>query len=541
MADDAVEKKRLNRLFRGFLVVLMLGGILSIVYGLVYTKLVCQKPYTAIDGECCLDRNVNGICDGGECLPEVTYARNSSGHCVEFTSTCILEGFSKVDSCPPASCFDGVENCHDGACETGIDCGGPCTVQVIATCLDGIQNQNETGVDCGGPCPPCILKKPKPTCFDGIQNQNETGVDCGGPCPPCLPTCSDGIKNQGEENVDCGGPCPSCISQPKDKLICSYNTTEKINDVGISSNGSIIVFGGEDDYVYALNSTGRLLWKYKTRGNVEFIGVSDNGLTTMAGSDDNYVYAFRNTTRVLPATSYYKRYQLGELKAGDVASNGYAVAAGAAYNENVSAEGAYREDYIYKLNNNADVISRYATEREVTKASISPSGSLAAGISDDRLFINGRVIEMEWLYTFDYLEMLDASESAVAVGNTNNVYYISGDKVQWIYNTTETEDISMSNNNHILVGDVKAVLLDGSMNTLWSYDAGYNAIKVALSRSGNVAAVFFENRYLYVFDGSGNLKWKYFTGDRITSMEISPTDDYIAAGSHSGALYLFKV
>ena len=54
---------------------------------------------------------------------------------------------------------------------------------------------------------------PKPTCFDGIKNCHngacELLIDCGGPCIPC-PTCSDGIKNQGEELIDCGGPCPIC-------------------------------------------------------------------------------------------------------------------------------------------------------------------------------------------------------------------------------------------------------------------------------------------------------------------------------------------
>lgn len=51
------------------------------------------------------------------------------------------------------SCFDGIENCHDGLCETDVDCGGSCGP--CMSCSDGIQNQGEAGVDCGGPCPPC--------------------------------------------------------------------------------------------------------------------------------------------------------------------------------------------------------------------------------------------------------------------------------------------------------------------------------------------------------------------------------------------------
>jgi hypothetical protein len=49
------------------------------------------------------------------------------------------------------NCYDGITNCHDGACELLVDCGGPC--DLCATCSDGKQNQGEKDVDCGGPCP----------------------------------------------------------------------------------------------------------------------------------------------------------------------------------------------------------------------------------------------------------------------------------------------------------------------------------------------------------------------------------------------------
>ena len=76
------------------------------------------------------------------------------------------------------------------------------------TCFDGVKNGLEEGIDCGGLCAPCI------TCFDSIQNCHdgacEEGIDCGGPCPPC-PTCFDGKQNchdgSCEEGIDCGGPC----------------------------------------------------------------------------------------------------------------------------------------------------------------------------------------------------------------------------------------------------------------------------------------------------------------------------------------------
>jgi hypothetical protein len=60
---------------------------------------------------------------------------------------------------PSPTCFDGIENCHDGSCEVLTDCGGPC--KPCPTCSDGIMNCHvtgvcEEGVDCGGPCKPCL-------------------------------------------------------------------------------------------------------------------------------------------------------------------------------------------------------------------------------------------------------------------------------------------------------------------------------------------------------------------------------------------------
>lgn len=60
---------------------------------------------------------------------------------------------SEVQACYYSSvptCFDRIKNCHDGKCESLIDCGGPCIS--CATCSDKKRNQGEEGIDCGGPC-----------------------------------------------------------------------------------------------------------------------------------------------------------------------------------------------------------------------------------------------------------------------------------------------------------------------------------------------------------------------------------------------------
>jgi hypothetical protein len=63
------------------------------------------------------------------------------------------------------TCEDGLQNCHDGACEEAVDCGGPCDpCPAPPSCFDGIKNCHdeacEEGIDCGGTCLPCEERKP---------------------------------------------------------------------------------------------------------------------------------------------------------------------------------------------------------------------------------------------------------------------------------------------------------------------------------------------------------------------------------------------
>ena len=89
----------------------------------------------------------------------------------------------------------------------------------LATCEDGIHNQDEEDVDCGGRwCNSC--------CFDGKKNLRETDIDCGGDCVDC---CKDGKQNGGETSIDCGGPdCGACVGNYVDLIV---NLTSMIFNV----------------------------------------------------------------------------------------------------------------------------------------------------------------------------------------------------------------------------------------------------------------------------------------------------------------------
>ncbi len=73
-----------------------------------------------------------------------------------------------VRECTLQTCSDTIKNCHDGACEENVDCGGPCLP--CGTCSDQLKNCHhgkcELDVDCGGPCLPCQLTQLKKVAFE---------------------------------------------------------------------------------------------------------------------------------------------------------------------------------------------------------------------------------------------------------------------------------------------------------------------------------------------------------------------------------------
>lgn len=229
----------------------------------------------AVDGDC-----VSNVCDPSSktCKAAAT-CNDGTKNGAETDVDC------GGGACP--TCDIGKSCTMDGDCTSNV-CD-PNTTKCIAaaTCNDGIKNQDETDVDCGGSkCGTCGIGKactqnsdcgtmncdgmtktcsPMATCNDGIKNQDESDIDCGGmtcnACPlgdtcvddgdcmsgscntggtnTCLPmgvpTCDDMTKNQDETDVDCGGAtCGKCMigqncSQPTDcqSGICDFISTNK--------------------------------------------------------------------------------------------------------------------------------------------------------------------------------------------------------------------------------------------------------------------------------------------------------------------------
>lgn len=103
---------------------------------------------------------------------------------------------------------------------------------VAETCNDNIKNQDETDVDCGGTkCSACLEMKACTQASDCQSSNCDVGKS-----DKCVAvnvaTCADGIKNQDESDLDCGGSCPACnigqqCQRPSDcsNMICDFTST----------------------------------------------------------------------------------------------------------------------------------------------------------------------------------------------------------------------------------------------------------------------------------------------------------------------------
>ncbi len=233
-------------------------------------------------GQACTQNSdcVSNVCDPGSntCAAAPTCSDNVKNG----TETDVDCG----GGCPP--CAVGGACMQNGDCVTNVCNPATQTCSAMPTCMDGIKNQNETDIDCGGMCGPCAVGQDcttnadcssgncdpatktcvaMATCMDGIKNQNETDIDCGGVCPDCnvgqtctmnsdcmsntcntggtntcvpagTPTCNDAAKNQDETDIDCGGAvCGPCAigegcKQASDCItnICDFISTKTCID-----------------------------------------------------------------------------------------------------------------------------------------------------------------------------------------------------------------------------------------------------------------------------------------------------------------------
>jgi hypothetical protein len=152
---------------RGFIVFALLvlasgcictgGGLGALTPTTTEAALVCNAPYIESGGECCVDRNDNGVCDKEESsdTTETTLEEASdttveeAPETTETTEPPIEETVTTTN--PPETTTT--------ASQATTTLSQATTTTQDATCADGLMNQGEEYADCGGPCKDCIVLK----------------------------------------------------------------------------------------------------------------------------------------------------------------------------------------------------------------------------------------------------------------------------------------------------------------------------------------------------------------------------------------------
>ncbi len=103
--------------------------------------------------------------------------------------------------------------------------------------------------------------------------------------------------------------------------IWKYKTGDSVLSVAITPDGSYVVAGSDDHYVYMFDRNGNLLWRYKTGDTVRSVAITPDGRYVVAGSDDNHVYMLDRNGNLL------WKYKTGDdVNSVAITPDGYVVA-----------------------------------------------------------------------------------------------------------------------------------------------------------------------------------------------------------------------
>ncbi len=97
------------------------------------------------------------------------------------------------------------------------------------------------------------------------------------------------LSAAGEILIGCG---PELLAiRPTGRLAWRFRARDKVFSSPAIADDGAILFGSQDDHLYALNSDGTLRWAYRTGGDVDSApAIADDG-TVVVGSDDARVHA----------------------------------------------------------------------------------------------------------------------------------------------------------------------------------------------------------------------------------------------------------
>lgn len=283
-------------------------------------------------------------------------------------------------------------------------------------------------------------------------------------------------------------------------LLWNYETGFDVYGVGITDDGSMIVGGSGDFYLYAFNRTGGILWKYKTHGAVNDVSITPKGDRIAATSfvtPDSAIYLLDSRGNLL-----WKKSLENLSKGVDLAYDGSAVAVGLANNK------------IKVLDRNGALLWGYETRSSpwgVWDVALKRDGGLVAGSDDTYFYVlspKGELLFNDSKGTGKYIHSVAVSNEGDYIG------VVSHDKGIYLYKGTKL---------------------------LWRYETGRLNYGVALTAKGDLVAAGSWDKNLYLLNTEGKLIMKYPMNSYVNRVAFSGDGKYLATGTVDGGIYLFEV
>ncbi|MEE8403671.1 MAG: PQQ-binding-like beta-propeller repeat protein [Candidatus Hydrothermarchaeaceae archaeon] len=151
-----------------------------------------------------------------------------------------------------------------------------------------------------------------------------------------------------------------------------------------------------------------------------------------------------------------------------------------------------------------------------------------------------------WSYdtgdTVNGVAISDNGNYYAAASDDGYVYFLNkSKKFMWKVRTDSTplKVAISSDGSRVFVGDGSMVYLyNKTGNLIWEFYEGDSIQDLAITPSGDFIAAGSLSYYVYLLDGVGEMLWKYRTNAPVMSVAISSDGKLIAAGSSRGSTYL---
>ncbi len=332
-----------------------------------------------------------------------------------------------------------------------------------------------------------------------------------------------------------------------------------VNAVDVSSDGSYIVAGTGNKYVYLIDKSGQCLWKYFAEGDIYEVAISEDGQYISAGGFDGNLYFFEKNGEKIWESPGGEIYELAMSDDGEYL---------AVSRSKGSLIGLSRPCVIEYYNKAGLKIWDYSTSDWISGLDISPDGSyVAAGCHDNNIYFFNREGDLLWSFTTtDAVWSVSISENGsyvAAGGDDEKVHLISksGREIwqspMYVYSDyyqnyrgTQVLDVEIIRDGPMVLGGGR-----GHNDLYYLYNATgygihatckedvYGVRDIEIDNNGRYFVTYSptdDNANIRVFDINGRNLWNFKTKNYLNCIAMSGDGCYVAVGSNDGNIYFFS-